>query len=333
MARVHLLSSAVETPSNPWTRRDLRRLVHAANKDRFRVHKLEQEPELADVILFVGSSEPDQKDVRTHHLVKRFPGRCFLFESGDRPLPLMPGIYVCAERTWLPRSRFKAGFYLRVFENDAIQYRASTDRLPLLFSFAGSSANAPVRKRLLAIRHPRSELIDTSRLPRTSRQRDGIRGDADQYGQRYVHLLTDSKFVLCPRGLGTSTWRLFETMKAGRVPVIISDSWVAPEGPDWESFSLRIPESQVANIPRLLQEFEEQAVEKGQRAREAWEGWFSAEVAFHRIVEWCLAINVPTFASIDLGRVLLLPHLMRPYFLRHWILRRAGGLIRSSDRL
>src|SRR5262249_4643289 len=155
-------------------------------------------------------------DVRTHYLVKCFPFKCFVFDSEDRRLPLMPGVYASAERSWLPRSRFKSGFYLRVFENDSIQYRASSHRLPLLFSFAGSSANASVRKRVLAIRHRRCELIDTSKLPLEVRQRDGVLDQSDQYGIRYAQLLGDSKFVLCPRGRGTSSWRLFETMKAGR---------------------------------------------------------------------------------------------------------------------
>ena len=80
-------------------------------------------------------------------------------------------------------------------------------------------------------------------------------------------------------------------MKAGRVPVILSDDWVPPEGPAWESFSLIVPEREVARVPEILESHEHAAAEMGRRAREQWEQWFSASASFHRIVEWCLSIQ------------------------------------------
>ena len=49
---------------------------------------------------------------------------------------------------------------------------------------------------------------------------------------RFREVLEASKFVLCPRGQGTSSIRLYETLASGRVPVIIADDWVARRGPD-----------------------------------------------------------------------------------------------------
>ena len=57
--------------------------------------------------------------------------------------------------------------------------------------------------------------------------------------QKFAHAAVDAKrtdadfirrtrFVLCPRGQGVSSIRLFEVMKSGRVPVIISDAFVPP---------------------------------------------------------------------------------------------------------
>src|SRR4029077_18783462 len=95
-------------------------------------------------------------------------------------------------------------------------------------------------------------------------------------------------FVLCPRGLSVSSIRLFETMRMGRAPVILSAGWVAPTGPRWASFALRIREREFARIPRLLEEREGEAVQMGERARKEWEEWFSEEVLFHPLVELCL---------------------------------------------
>jgi hypothetical protein len=106
----------------------------------------------------------------------------------------------------------------------------------------------------------------------------------------YTRIMIESRFVLCPKGLGSSTWRLFETLKAGRVPVIISDAWIPPLGPEWERFAVFVRESRIAEIPRLLEALEPRAVEMGLAARTAWEDWFSGSVVFHRSVEWCLQL-------------------------------------------
>jgi hypothetical protein len=80
-----------------------------------------------------------------------------------------------------------------------------------LFSFVGNSSNcASLRKRILKLKHAESLLEDSS----------SSQSDRDV---RYAEFLSKSKFVLCPRGLGPSTWRVFETMRAQRVPV--SDEW------------------------------------------------------------------------------------------------------------
>ena len=103
---------------------------------------------------------------------------------------------------------------------------------------------------------------------------------ADQvkdYRQRYWSIMARSQFVLCPRGYGSSSFRLFEAMQCGRAPVIVSDAWVPPAGPDWSAFSLRIPERKLAQIPQILAQHEDEAARMGELARKAWQQWFSDE--------------------------------------------------------
>src|SRR2546430_7005512 len=45
--------------------------------------------------------------------------------------------------------------------------------------------------------------------------------------------------------------------RSGRVPVIVSDDWVEPTGPNWDEFTIRVPEGAVADIPRLLESRED----------------------------------------------------------------------------
>ncbi|MEM9258358.1 MAG: exostosin family protein, partial [Bacteroidota bacterium] len=97
-------------------------------------------------------------------------------------------------------------------------------------------------------------------------------------------------FIACPRGVGASSMRIFESMRAGRAPVIISDAWEPPPFIDWASCSLRIPESEVATLPIILREHADKAISMGLKARQEWEKVFSHEGLLHHTVEACLSI-------------------------------------------
>src|SRR4051812_22221089 len=113
----------------------------------------------------------------------------------------------------------------------------------------------------------------------------------DLFTKEYAKAILDSQFVLCPAGWGPSTYRLFETMEMGRVPVILSDEWVPPPGPLWEQFSVRIPEHLISDLPSILSSFSESHEAMGQQARLAWEQWFAKPVCFHRLIELCVDIQ------------------------------------------
>jgi hypothetical protein len=127
-------------------------------------------------------------------------------------------------------------------------------------------------------------------------------------------------FVLCPRGVAPSSYRIFEAMKAGRVPVIIADEWVPPLGPDWTEFSLRVPEAGLLDVPQILESLAARAPEMGVRASQAWERWFSREHAFQTVVTWCLQI-METRRQGLFQRYRPLLQLARPHFFRHVVLR------------
>jgi hypothetical protein len=53
---------------------------------------------------------------------------------------------------------------------------------------------------------------------------------------------------------------------------------------------LRVPEGHVGELPDLLRAREDDAVDRGIRARLAYERFFSDEVQFHRAVEACRSL-------------------------------------------
>ena len=94
-----------------------------------------------------------------------------------------------------------------------------------------------------------------------------------------------SKFVLCPAGAGPASFRIFETLSAGRVPVILSDLWVPPSGPAWKDCAVFVKERDVDKIGGILEKEEERFPRMARAAREEMERWFAPDVLFHRMTE------------------------------------------------
>ncbi len=253
-------------------------VLRRAALDRFGVHRLAPDPDRADLILFAEyADEPFQQSVRHHPLVRRHRERCFVLDERDHTFPFLPGVYASVPRAWSHPDRTRSGGYRVMFQH-GIQIDPVLGAAPgLLFSFVGAFWTAAVRRRLGALDHPRGWVCDTS-------SGGGSRG-------AYLQAITSSAFVLCPRGLAPATTRLFDVMRAGRVPVVLADDWVPPEGPDWDAFALRVPEAEAARLPATLEALEGTARQRGAAARAAWEAWFAPDVSFHRAVEGCLDIQ------------------------------------------
>ena len=231
-------------------------------------------PADADIILYF---EPNYLKSRRYArlllsdpVLREYANKCFTVDYYDYPIGFMPGIYVGMPRADYDPMRFRAGCYMG-------QYNALTTALAeqrghrpeLLFSFRGSASH-DVRKRLFAAGLGSRQSSITQTYPWFTHT------DAEKTA--YVQEMLNSKFILCPRGQSTTSIRLFETMELGRVPVILSDEWVAPEGPSWPLLSLHVSESRLKELPDLLRRFEPQAAEMGEQARLAWERWFSPQM-------------------------------------------------------
>jgi hypothetical protein len=321
MASVFLISAAPDEQRNDYNLAAFRTLLAGAKADVSGPHVLSEDPEAADIILFAEllGTGLHFEGVRRHPLVKRHREKCFMFCSNAFVIPFLPGVYASVGERWAS-GRTKGGFHVSPLQNEFSSFTPATEDLPYLFSFIGSTASAPVRKRLASINHPRGFFRDTAdEFERALYDRMTLNERRD-YHRQFVEVTKASKFVLCPRGLGAATIRLMETMRMGRVPVIISDDWVAPDGPNWEAFSIRVSEDAIADIPRLLDAREAEAVAMGNLARDEWRRWFSDEVAFRRVVDWCLQIRDRRRLPETIGRLPAYLQLLRPFHLK-WALR------------
>ncbi len=129
-------------------------------------------------------------------------------------------------------------------------------RKDILYSFIGSTPSwliaHPVRQAIFSMEHPSGTVI---------KQRTKFLDAAGV--AEYKDILARSRYCLCPPGnmplpdkLGYTAepgmMRLYEALSAGAIPVLVNDSWRLPGGIDWDACLVRIPESQVYEIPKIL---------------------------------------------------------------------------------
>lgn len=244
-------------------------------------------PDDADIVLHIET--PQYKDwnygprLLQNADLLRLADKTFVFEFADGPAGFLSGVYPSLKKTDADPKRFRSGGYL-IFASDIIgRAQENYRREPqLLFSFRGFASH-PVREEIFKTDFGRSDVyVEQTTKWFTHNEQDRL---------NYIEQTLNSRFVLCPCGQGTSSVRLFETLAAGRVPVIVSDEWVEPSGPEWNRFSVRVPQNRVREIPSILARYEEKWPEMAEAARQTWHDWYAPDVTWRRLLEAVQAIQ------------------------------------------
>ncbi len=286
--------------------------------EREKRHRIVSDPATADLILLTDANDDDLfQTLRKNPLVKRYPEKVFTIYEGDFPQRFLPGIYTSMPKSVWNLGRFATGGYSYCYAkhgNTVDLLKDKTRTGEIFFSFIGRG-RAKVREQLFKLRFNRTDVVieDSSSFnyftSHTNHQ-------ATQQ-LRYLEISMKSRFMLCPRGQGTSSIRLFDAMQMGVAPVIISDKWIRRADVDWESFAVFVKEKDIARSPQLLAAYESHWREMGELARSAWDKWFRAENEFNYIVD--------SLAEIKARRVLpeRVMRLTWPFILARVQLRRA----------
>ena len=289
MARIFVLSVDDDLPEYDENKHFAVRAMRAsAAADRFGKHTLTEDPEAADLVLFVamGTCGDFAEEVRAHPLYRKYAEKCFLFDSGDHLRPVVPGVYASLHKKNYSPEHTRTGFYLMP-ENPWVDYRPVTGNETYLAAFIGSVNTHPVREEIFKLDRPDIFALDSSKESYRIRYH-GSPGEKEDFWKRYADSIGNALFSFCPRGRGPGSIRLYESMKTGRACIILADEWMPNEGVDWDSFAVFVPEKDVAGIPALLEKLRPRAKEMGERARAEWEKWFAEDVRFHRVIELCL---------------------------------------------
>ncbi len=105
--------------------------------------------------------------------------------------------------------------------------------------------------------------------------------------REFVQNMLDGDYVLCARGGGNFSYRLYETLSCGRIPLFIDTDCVLPyeEIIDWKQYCVWVPEGELDRIAEILAEFHERLSEEDFRdlqmaCRRLWLEWICPEGFF-----------------------------------------------------
>lgn len=189
-----------------------------------------------------------------NRVLGKYGTRLRFYDSSDLPRPVLPGGY-----TSLESKRALPGYncsvpYIRNHSDTVCSLKDQSR--DLLWSFSGSvghsqSKGHDIRRRILKIHDDYSEVVDTTSLPMWKYDSQSLIAQRNA-ATNMVHQMQRSKYVACPRGGGASSFRFFESIANLSVPVLISDEWILPNIPQLNEAIVRLPESKVDDISKLL---------------------------------------------------------------------------------
>ena len=272
----------------------LTELAKSLNEESYKIVK---DPLVADIILLCDAIFDNNAFlIRVNFYLRNYPDKCFVLSNEDRPITFFRGIYTSAEKKNNNFGRIRSGSYTAYYDafRNPFIYRTETNpteyniKKLFLFSFIGRNSH-PVRDVIFNLKFFRDDIF----LEDTTNSYDLYSTDNrdDSKEKKYYDTILESKFTLCPRGWGTNSIRLFESMKLGVAPIIISDEWVFPRGIDWAEFSIIIKSKDLNKLESIVTGYEYQYEEMGRKAKHVYDKYFSDKNYFLYIIQNCIEIK------------------------------------------
>jgi hypothetical protein len=109
--------------------------------------------------------------------------------------------------------------------------------------------------------------------------------------QEFLGNLIGCDYALCLRGQGNFSFRLYEALAAGRIPLFIDTDCSLPFETqiDWKHHVVWVPEADLANAADILMDFHQNIGAAGfedlqRRNRQLWLDWFETAAAYSRLI-------------------------------------------------
>jgi hypothetical protein len=210
----------------------------------------------------------------------RHPDRTVVWDGSDFPTGFLRGLYCSLPRGLFDSERHRSFCY-------PFRYNPYIEELPLddathLFGFVGEITSG-LRARIFSTLSGPSPHGTALLLRKPSLFQQMAARESEAPMRDYVEALRRCRFFLCPRGNGVSSVRLFETMEAARVPVILSDALVLPQCVDWSSCAVIVRERDLPRLPGILAARLADWPALARNARREWERNFSDTVMLETV--------------------------------------------------
>ncbi|NJL11424.1 MAG: exostosin family protein [Calothrix sp. SM1_7_51] len=105
--------------------------------------------------------------------------------------------------------------------------------------------------------------------------------------QQYINNILESDYIFCCRGYGNFSFRFYEALSCGRIPVFVNSNCTLPYDfeIDWKKYCVWVEEDEIHLIAEKVLEFHEQLspqdfVSLQYECRQIWEQWLSPEGFF-----------------------------------------------------
>lgn len=107
------------------------------------------------------------------------------------------------------------------------------------------------------------------------------------FGAEWESVMAKSVFTLCPRGLGRASFRFYEAMSVGSIPIYIWDDkpWLPfADVIDWNELIVGVPVVEVEKLPEKLCSLSETQIQRMQtRIKEVYHEYITPEAVFKEI--------------------------------------------------
>lgn len=147
-------------------------------------------------------------------------------------------------------------------------------------SFVGSRDTNPIRQTMCNVLSNHNDYVISTNNWSSEVSFDSL--------TNFIDITCSSKFGLAPRGYGKSSFRLYEIMQLGTVPVYISDEHYIPwnDELDWNDFCVPINYDEIDQIDDILKSIDDveynRLLENGKKV---YEEYFTLEGVFKNILK------------------------------------------------
>jgi len=106
----------------------------------------------------------------------------------------------------------------------------------------------------------------------------------------FENIMHNSIFSLCPRGTSPTSFRLYEALESGSIPIYISDEFWLPfnDSLEWEEFCIFLKPEEINRIPFIVDSLIEESkhLEMITKGKKAHKNYFTMEKTSHEIITY-----------------------------------------------